>query len=99
MKKYVKDGRRKMKIREIKEKICGALGWLSMVGGTLYGLWICFYTMFYGGIIQIVTGIQANLDAIAIATGACKVFLCELGFLVPFLLGLLIGSWFLDKSI
>ena len=40
MKKFVIDGRIiKMKFKEIKEKICETLGWLSMVAGTLYGLW------------------------------------------------------------
>lgn len=88
-----------MKFNDIKEKICGVLGWLSMAVGTLYGLWIAFYTMFYGGIIQIINGVQNNLDAIAIATGVCKIVFCEFGFLIPFLIGMFVGTWFLDKSI
>lgn len=83
----------------MKEKICRILGWLSMIGGTLYGLWLCFYTMFYGGIVQIINGIQSNGEAIAIATGICKILFCEVGFLAPFIVGIIIGMWLLDKSI
>ena len=100
MKKFVIDWRIiRMKFKEIKEKIYEILGWLSMITGTLYGLWLCFYNMFYGGIIQIINGIQSNCEAVAIATGICKIIFCEMGFVIPFLIGILIGAWFLDKSI
>jgi hypothetical protein len=87
-----------MKFSVLKEKICAVLGWLSIVGGTLYGLWLCIYHMFYGGILQIIYGIQNGGEAIAIATGICKIVFCEFGLGIPMILGLLIGAWFLDKS-
>lgn len=100
IKKFVIDGRiMKMKFNKIKEKVCETLGWLSMAAGILYGLWLCFYDMFYGGIIQIINGIQSNCEAVAIAIGICKIVFCEIGFVIPFLIGILIGAWFLDKSI
>lgn len=88
-----------MKFNDIKEKVYGILGLLSIIVGTLYGLWTAFYTMFYGGIIQIVNGVQNNLEAISIATGICKIIFCEFGFLIPFLIGIINGAWLLDKSI
>lgn len=83
-----------------KEKICALLGWLTIVSGILSGLWICFYNMFYSGIIQIITGIQDGGDTMAfvIATGICKILFCELGLIIPMLLGFIIGCFFLDKS-
>ena len=88
-----------MKFNKIKEKVCEILGYLSIVAGALHGLWLCFYNMFYGGIIQIINGIQSNCEAVAIATGICKIIFCEIGFVIPFLIGIFIGAWFLDKSI
>ena len=87
-------------LNNFKEKICALLGWLAIVGGILGGLWICFYNMFYGGIIQIIAGIQNGGDAMAfaIAAGICKILFCELGLVVPMLLGFIIGCLLLDQS-
>ena len=87
-------------LNDFKEKICALLGWLAIVGGILSGLWICCYTMFYGGIVQIITGIQYGGDtmAFAIAAGICKILFCELGLVIPMILGFAIGCFFLDKS-
>lgn len=85
-------------LNNFKEKVCTLLGWLAIAGGILGGLWICFYNMFYGGIIQIITGIQCGGDAIAIATGICKILFCELGLAIPMLAGFVVGSLFLEQS-
>ncbi|MGN0992853.1 MAG: hypothetical protein ACI4PE_02935 [Bacilli bacterium] len=53
--------------------------------------------MFYGGIIQIINGINP-LDAIAIATGICKIVFCEVAIVIP-CIGMLLGCFFLDLSI
>lgn len=84
----------------LKEKICGLLGWLSIIGGILYGIWLCFYQMFYGGIIQIITGIQngGNELAFAVAAGICKILFCELGLIIPIVIGAIIGCVLLDHT-
>lgn len=83
-----------------KEKICILLGWLAIVGSILGGLWICCYTMFYGGIVQIITGIQCGEStmAFAITTSICKILFCELGLVIPMLLGFAIGCFFLEQG-
>lgn len=82
------------KIVNILKKISTAIGWIIMVAGFLLGLWVALYLMFYGGIVQIINGINP-LDAIAIATGICKIVFCEVAVVIP-ILGMLIGSVFLD---
>ena len=82
------------KMVNILKKISTAVGWIIMVAGFLLGLWVALYLMFYGGIIQIINGINP-LDAIAIATGICKIVFCEVAVVIP-ILGMLIGGIFLD---
>lgn len=82
------------KIINVLKKISTAIGWIIIVGGFLLGLWVGLYLMFYGGIVQIINGINP-LDAIAIATGICKIIFCEVSAIIP-ILGMLIGSVFLD---
>ena len=82
------------KIVNILKKISTAVGWIIMVAGFLLGLWVALYLMFYGGIIQIINGINP-LNAVAIATGICKIVFCEVAVVIP-ILGMLIGSVFLD---
>lgn len=82
------------KIVNILKKISTAFGWIIMVAGFLLGLWVALYLMFYGGIIQIINGINP-LNAVAIATGICKIIFCEVAVVIP-ILGTLIGSLFLD---
>ena len=82
------------KIVNILKKISTAVGWIIMVAGFLLGLWVALYLMFYGGIIQIINGINP-LNAVAIATGICKIIFCEVAVVIP-ILGMLIGSVFLD---
>lgn len=82
------------KIVNILKKISTAIGWIIMVAGFLLGLWVALYLMFYGGIIQIINGINP-LNAVAIATGICKIIFCEVAVVIP-ILGILIGSLFLD---
>ena len=82
------------KIVNILKKISTAVGWIIMVAGFLLGLWVALYLMFYGGIIQIINGINP-LNAVAIATGICKIIFCEVAVVIP-ILGMLIGSLFLD---
>ena len=82
------------KIVNILKKISTAIGWIIMVAGFLLGLWVALYLMFYEGIVQIINGINP-LDAIAIATGICKIIFCEVAVVIP-ILGMLIGSVFLD---
>ena len=81
------------KMVNILKKISTAVGWIIMVAGFLLGLWVALYLMFYGGIIQIINGINP-LDAIAIATGICKIVFCEVAVVIP-ILGMLIGGVFL----
>lgn len=82
------------KIVNILKKISTAIGWTIIVAGFLLGLWVALYLMFYGGIVQIINGINP-LNAIAIATGICKIIFCEVAVVIP-ILGMLIGSVFLD---
>lgn len=82
------------KIVNILKKISTAIGWIIIVAGFLLGLWVALYLMFYGEIVQIINGINP-LDAIAIATGICKIIFCEVAVVIP-ILGMLIGSVFLD---
>lgn len=82
------------KIVNILKKISTAIGWIIMVAGFLLGLWVALYLMFYGGIIQIINGINP-LDAIAIATGICKILFCWSAAVIP-ILGIIIGCIFLD---
>ena len=82
------------KIVNILKKISTTVGWIIMVAGFLLGLWVALYLMFFGGIIQIINGINP-LDAIAIATGICKIVFCEVAVVIP-ILGMLIGGVFLD---
>lgn len=82
------------KVINVLKKFSTAIGWIIMVAGFLLGLWVALYLMFYGGIVQIINGINP-LDAIAIATGICKIVFCEVAVVIP-ILGMLIGSVFLD---
>ena len=82
------------KIINILKKISTAVGWIIMVAGFLLGLWVALYLMFYGGIIQIINGINP-LNAVAIATGICKIIFCEVAVVIP-ILGMSIGGVFLD---
>ena len=82
------------KVINVLKKISTVIGWIIMVAGFLLGLWVALYLMFYGGIVQIINGINP-LDAIAIATGICKIIFCEVAVVIP-ILGMLIGSVFLD---
>lgn len=82
------------RIVNILKKISTAIGWIIIIAGFLLGLWVALYLMFYGGIVQIINGINP-LDAIAIATGICKIIFCEVAVVIP-ILGMLIGSVFLD---
>ena len=82
------------KIVNILKKISAAVGWIIIVASFLLGLWVALYLMFYGGIVQIINGINP-LNAVAIATGICKIIFCEVAVVIP-ILGILIGSLFLD---
>ena len=55
------------------------------IGSPLYGCYITIYTMFYCGIVDVITGLSAiPIGSILIAKGIVKIIFCE----VP---GLLIG--------
>lgn len=65
------------------------LGNLIIIIGIIFGLYIGLYYMLYGGIIQIIDGINP-LNAKDIAIGILKVMFSELG-VIPAYIGLIIG--------
>lgn len=65
------------------------LGILLIILGTLGGLYLGVYVMLFGGICQIINGINP-LEAANIAIGIIKVLLCEIG-VIPLWLGWVLG--------
>ncbi len=63
---------------------------LIIITGILIGLWLGLYVMLYGGICQIIDGINP-LNAKDIALGVIRILFCEIGF-IPFWLGFIVAS-------
>lgn len=85
----------KNSIKQILRIIMITLAIIFIVGGPIYGCYLTFYQMFYGGIVDMVTG--ATLippDAILIAKGAVKFVLCGVPGLIAAFVGVLLSSGF-----
>lgn len=63
---------------------------LIIIASIALGLYVGIWTMFVGGIIQIVNGINP-LNGLEIATGICRIVFCEVATLIP-MLGFLIAG-------
>lgn len=85
------------KVTNILKCVSNIIGIIILIGGFLLGLWVGLYLMFYGGIIQIINGINP-LNAIAIATGVCKVIFCEIAIIIP-IIGTTISCIFFEWGI
>lgn len=59
------------------------IAWILLIGGFIAGAWVGIYVMCYGGIINIINGIEP-LNAVLIAKGLCKIIFFEISGLIPF---------------
>lgn len=73
--------------------LCIILAIVSAVAGVLLGCHATFYQMFYGGIMNMVEGASITpIDALLIAKGAVKLFLCAVPGVLVGLGGFMISS-------
>lgn len=63
---------------------------LIIIVSVIAGLYVGIWTMFVGGIIQIINGINP-LNGLEIAIGICRIVFCEAAGLIP-MLGFLIAG-------
>ena len=75
--------------------LCMILAIVSVIVGVLLGCHATFYQMFYGGIMNMVEGASIiPIDALLIAKGAVKLFLCAVPGVLVGLGGFIISSGF-----
>lgn len=72
------------------------LGVLIIIAGIALGIYLGIYLMLFGGIVQIVNGINP-VDAKDIALGVLRVLFCEIGF-IPVAIGWSVGVYFIMKD-
>lgn len=70
------------------------IGVAIIILGAIIGLWLGLYVLLYGGICQVINGLNP-LQVNDVAVGIIRALLFELGFL-PFWIGLICGITIMD---